>query len=79
MKRPRSKKRKADFPIGRLKAVSDILPPPEELAAPEEMVKVTVSLDRKSLEFFKDRAAASGTKYQRMIRELIRTYATHYS
>ena len=79
MKKARKRHRKTDQPVGQLKAVSDFLPPPERLAAPEEMIKVTVSLDRRSLEFFKDRAAASGTKYQRMIRELIKTYAAHYS
>lgn len=68
-----------DKPIGRLKEASDFLPPPESLVSPEEVVKVTISLDRRSLEFFRHAAAKLGTKYQRMIRELIRSYAAHYS
>lgn len=50
-------------------------PSPEELAFREESVKVTISLSRKSVEFFKNEAAKHHTQYQRMIRQLLDSYA----
>lgn len=79
MKKKSKKSTKSDLPIGQLKEIRDFLPPPEKLVAPEELVKVTLSLDKKSLDFFKSRSAKLGTKYQKMIRELIRGYTAHYS
>lgn len=73
------KKPLSDQPIGSLREVPDFLPPPERLVAPERTVKITLSLDQDSLKFFKKRAARLGTKYQRMIREVIKGYASHYS
>ncbi len=66
-------------PLGRLEVVADFLPPPEELAFQEEGVKVTISLSRKSVEFFKREAATHRTQYQRMIRRLLDSYADHHS
>lgn len=54
------------------------LPPPEELGAPRDDVKVTIALSRKSVSFFKDQARRRKTKYQRMIRDLVDRYAEHY-
>lgn len=54
------------------------LPPPDELAAPRDDVKVTIALSRRSVSFFKDQAKRRGTKYQRMIRELVDRYAAHF-
>lgn len=68
-----------DQPIGCLKAVNDFLPPPDQLFRPEKRIKITISLDEESLRFFKKLAKKSGTKYQRMIRDVVRGYATHYS
>lgn len=66
-------------PLGRLEVVADFLPPPEELAFQEEGVKVTISLSKKSVEFFKREAATHRTQYQRMIRRLLDSYADHHS
>jgi len=66
-------------PIGRMTQVDDFLPPPEKLVLPEETVKVTLSLKRSSVEFFKHQAQLHHAKYQKMIRELVDRYATRYS
>jgi hypothetical protein len=61
--------------IGKAKVVKDFLPPPEELIAAEDNVKVTLSLTRRSLAFFKREAKARRVPYQRMIRALVDAYA----
>jgi len=58
--------------------VKDFLPPPEELAFQEEGVKVTMTLSKKSVEFFKYEATKHHTQYQRMIRQLIDNYVDAY-
>lgn len=75
----RIKNKKTDQPIGKLKIVDDFLPPPEKLVAAEEMVKVTLAVDRFSLEFFKQMAGKVGAKYQKMMREVLRGYARRYA
>ncbi len=55
-------------PIGHPKVVRDFLPSPEELGFREEDVKVTITLSKKSVNFFKSEAAKANTQYQRMIR-----------
>jgi predicted DNA binding CopG/RHH family protein len=61
--------------IGRVRIVEDFLPPPEALVAREENVKVTLSLSRRSVDFFKRAARSQGVPYQRMIRALVDAYA----
>lgn len=68
-----------DMPIGKMKRVSDFLPPPEELVIPEDTVKVTISLSRASVDFFKRQAKLYHIKYQRMLRQLVDKYAVFYS
>jgi predicted DNA binding CopG/RHH family protein len=63
-----------DEPLGNLRVVSDFLPTPEELAFREESVKITISLSKKSIDFFKSEAGKHHTQYQRMIRQLIDAY-----
>ena len=58
--------------------VADFLPPPEKLVAPEENVKVTISLSKASVKFFKQQASKHHMKYQKMIRNLVDTYTAHY-
>lgn len=43
----------------------------DQLVLGEEGVKVTISLSRRSVEFFKDVAERNHTSYQRMIRRLL--------
>lgn len=61
--------------IGRARVVEDFLPPPEALVAREDNVKVTLSLSRRSIDYFKRAAKSRRVPYQRMIRALVDTYA----
>ena len=61
--------------IGKVKVVKDFLPPPDQLVLREENVKVTLSLSRRSIEFFKREAGKRRVPYQRMIRALVDAYA----
>jgi predicted DNA binding CopG/RHH family protein len=61
--------------IGRVRAVEDFLPAPDKLVPREDSVKVTLSLSRRSLDFFKREAKKSRVPYQRMIRSLVDMYA----
>ena len=61
--------------IGRVRVINDFLPPPADLVAREDNVKVTLSLSRRSLDFFKREAKKRRVPYQRMIRALVDTYA----
>ena len=74
------KKKASDWnmPVGKLIRVKDFLPPPEELVRPEKTVKVTISLSRLSVEFFKMMARKHHTKYQKMIRKVLDGYAGRY-
>ncbi len=60
--------------IGKVRVVKDFLPAPEQLVLREENVKVTLSLSRRSVEFFKRQARARRVPYQRMIRALVDAY-----
>lgn len=66
-------------PLGRVEVVEDFLPPPHQLVLKEDGVKVTISLSKKSVDFFKAHAAQSKVPYQRMIRTLLDSYADKYS
>lgn len=68
----------SDEPIGPIKIVPDFLPPPEALAYREEDVKVTLSLSKRSVAYFKAEAKKRGTPYQRMIRRLVDAYAERH-
>ena len=72
------RRRDPDMPIGKLTEVKNFLPPPEKLIFPNDAVKVTLSLSRFSVDFFKREAKRHHTKYQRMIRAVIDRYAGHY-
>lgn len=67
-----------DEPIGDVRVVRDFLPPPEELAFNEEKVKVTMSLSKQSVEFFKAEARKHRTSYQAMIRKLLDHYVSQH-
>jgi predicted DNA binding CopG/RHH family protein len=61
--------------IGRVRLIKDFLPAPDDLVSREDNVKVTLSLSRRSLDFFKREAKKRRVPYQRMIRALVDTYA----
>ena len=66
-------------PIGPVEIVPDFLPSPEELARDDDGVKITLSLSRRSVDFFKAEAARRNSSYQRMIRRLVDAYAARHS
>ncbi len=67
-----------DEPMGDLRVVKDFLPKPEQLALKEENIKITISLNKSSIEFFKKKAKEQHTSYQKMIRRLIDWYAIQH-
>ena len=66
-------------PLGNPRVVRDFLPSPEELAFRDEEVKVTITLSKKSVDFFKSAATKGDTQYQRMIRRLLDAYVAAHS
>jgi hypothetical protein len=68
-----------DEPIGKVRAIKDFLPSPEELLLKEETVKVTIALSKASVDFFKTEAKKYNTQYQKMIRRLLDEYASQQS
>ena len=68
----------ADEPLGDLQVVDDLLPPPEDLVFKKENIKVTMSLSKSSVEFFKREAKKHRTQYQKMIRRLLDLYAAQH-
>ena len=75
----KEKNKDTNKPIGKLVRIKDFLPSPEELVIPQETTKVTISLSKSSVDFFKKQAKLHHTKYQKMIRELIDMYVVRYS
>ena len=69
----------SEGPIEEVRVVEDFLPTPEELAFREETVKVTISLSKASLDFFKTEAGRRQVSYQRMIRRLLDEYTYHHT
>lgn len=67
-----------NMPVGKLKRVDDFLPPPGKLVFPDDTVKITLYLNKSSVQFFKKQAKRYNTKYQRMIREVVDRYAVRY-
>jgi len=49
----KEKTKYTDEPMGKVKVISDFLPSPEELALKDETVKVTITLSKTSVDFFK--------------------------
>ncbi|MBA3060598.1 MAG: CopG family transcriptional regulator [Nitrospirae bacterium] len=74
----KSKIKYTEEPMGELRVVKDFLPPPDQLILKEENVKVTISLKKSSVDFFKKQAKKQHTSYQRMIRQVIDWYSSHY-
>ena len=64
--------------MGELKVIPNFLPPPERLILKDDNVKVTISLSKWSIEFFKRMAKKNNTQYQKMIRSVLDLYAIGY-
>ncbi len=63
-----------DGEIGNMNIIEDFLPSPEELVFKEESTKITISLTKETVDFFKDEAKKHHTQYQKMIRNLLDLY-----
>ncbi len=68
-------KAKLRMPMKNVKVIPDFLPSPEELVLKDETVKITISLSKVSVDFFKKEAEKYHTQYQKMIRRLLDEYA----
>ena len=73
----KAKMKYTDESMGKVRVISDFLPSPEELALKDETVKVTISLSKVSVDFFKNEAKKYNTQYQKMIRRLLDEYTAH--
>jgi predicted DNA binding CopG/RHH family protein len=60
------------------RVIKDFLPKPEDLVFKEDNVKVTLSLSKKSIDFFKQQSEKFHTHYQTMIRLLLDQYAENF-
>jgi predicted DNA binding CopG/RHH family protein len=58
--------------------IKDFLPSPDQLALKEPTVKVTLSLSRDTVDFFKSTARRRGSRYQQMIRRLLDAYVSRF-
>jgi len=56
----------------------DFLPAPEELVRKAEKEKITIAIDKQSLEAYKSYAKKHDAKYQNMINGILRSYAEKY-
>jgi predicted DNA binding CopG/RHH family protein len=61
--------------IGRVRAIDNVLPSPDDLVTRDDNVKVTLQLSRRSVDFFKRAAKQKRVPYRRMIRALVDQYA----
>ena len=58
--------------------VTDFLPPPEKLIRKAPKVKITITLNSESIDFFKKHARKNNVKYQTMINEVLDKYVQKY-
>ena len=74
----RKKIKYTDEPLGEVRIVDDFLPSPEQLIFKEDNIKVTITLSKTSVDFFKKEAKKHHTPYQKMIRRLLDIYAERH-
>ncbi|WP_413561362.1 CopG family transcriptional regulator [Bdellovibrio sp. HCB209] len=68
-----------EAPVGKVTQVDDFLPSPDVLFAVDDKVKITIEIEGETLDFFKNEAQKKGSKYQRLIRQVLKQYAKKYS
>lgn len=56
----------------------DLLPSPSELIRKTEKEKITIAIDKRSLELFKQYAQKHNAKYQTMINSVLGSYADRF-
>lgn len=68
-----------DEPLGDIKIIKDFLPAPADLCFKDDNIKITISLSKSSIDFFKNHAKKHKTQYQKMIRKLLDLYAARHA
>lgn len=58
--------------------IDDLLPRPAELVRKTEKEKITIALDKRSLELFRHYASQHNAKYQTMINGVLESYAEKF-
>ncbi|OGW74419.1 MAG: CopG family transcriptional regulator [Nitrospirae bacterium RIFCSPHIGHO2_02_FULL_40_19] len=64
--------------MGELRDIKHFLLPTDKLVLKEENVKVAIALKKSSVDFFKKEAKKHHTSYQKMIRQFMNWYVSHY-
>jgi predicted DNA binding CopG/RHH family protein len=59
-------------------AIDDFLPSPDQLVLKAEKEKITIAIDKRSLELFKQYAEKHNAKYQTMINSVVSSYADKF-
>jgi predicted DNA binding CopG/RHH family protein len=67
----------SDEDIGDVNFITDFLPSPAELKERNENTKITISLSKRSVEYFKKAAFDNDMQYQKLIRQLLDDYVAH--
>lgn len=65
--------------LGSIQVVKDFLPSPDELVLKQETVKITLNVNKSSVDFFKGIAQKHGSQYQKVIRNLLDSYSSHFT
>ena len=65
--------------MGEVRVLKDFLPSPDQLVLREDSVKVTISLSKSSVDYFKKVASENRTQYQKLIRKVLDLYASHFN
>lgn len=58
--------------------IEDFLPSPEEFVLRAKKEKITIAIDKRSLDLYKAYAKKHGAKYQTMINDVVGSYADKY-
>jgi predicted DNA binding CopG/RHH family protein len=74
----RKRKNSLSEPIGKVKIIEDFLPSPGKLLVKPKPVKITITLNQDSVDFFKQIGHKEHVPYQKLIRALLDKYASHY-
>ena len=74
----RKRIRYTDEAMDEVRVVKDFLPSPDQLVLREDSVKVTISLSKSSVDYFKRVASENRTQYQKLIRKVLDLYASHF-
>jgi predicted DNA binding CopG/RHH family protein len=59
-------------------AIEDFLPSPDQLVLKNEKEKITIAIDKRSLDLFKQYAEKHNAKYQTMINGVVSSYAEKF-